>query len=119
MKSDVFHQDINVLVDKAGKAGVMPPFDKTMSFMRTHGLAAWSRDPATLHRQRTGHSASHAGGRYYCIDCDWPKRFKIYFDLHDWWIGYYFSDTHHYVCPLPTLVLRWTRQGRGNRGWIR
>lgn len=34
---------------------------------------------------------------------------RIYFDLRDWWIGYYRGDTHHYVCPLPTLVVRWNR----------
>ena len=32
-----------------------------------------------------------------------------YFDLNDWWIGYYRGDRHHYVCPLPTLVIRWRR----------
>lgn len=33
----------------------------------------------------------------------------IYFDFRDWWVGYYRGDTHHYVCLLPTLVLRWDR----------
>lgn len=32
---------------------------------------------------------------------------KLYIDTNDWWIGYYRGDTHHYVCPLPTLVIRW------------
>jgi hypothetical protein len=34
----------------------------------------------------------------------------IYLDFNDWWIGYYRGDTHHYVCPLPTLVVRWRRR---------
>lgn len=35
---------------------------------------------------------------------------KIYFDFRDWWIGYYRSSDYHYVCPLPTLVIRWRRR---------
>jgi hypothetical protein len=35
---------------------------------------------------------------------------KIYFDFHDWWIGYYSGDRYHYICPLPTLVIRWKRK---------
>lgn len=27
----------------------------------------------------------------------------------DWWIGYYRGDSHHYVCPLPCIVIRWAR----------
>lgn len=34
---------------------------------------------------------------------------SIYIDLRDWWIGYYRGDAHHYVCLLPTLVVRWNR----------
>ncbi len=34
---------------------------------------------------------------------------RIYLDTRDWWIGYYHGATHHYVCPLPTLVIRWPR----------
>lgn len=34
---------------------------------------------------------------------------KIYLDRNDWWIGYYRGDTHHYVCILPTVVIRWSR----------
>jgi hypothetical protein len=37
---------------------------------------------------------------------------KIYFDPADWWIGYYRGPNHHYVCPLPTLVVRWNRTVR-------
>jgi hypothetical protein len=39
---------------------------------------------------------------------------KIYFDFHDWWIGYYSGDRYHYICPLPTLVIRWKRNPRGD-----
>lgn len=34
---------------------------------------------------------------------------KIYFDFRDWWIGYYRGEHFHFVCPLPTLVIRWPR----------
>lgn len=34
---------------------------------------------------------------------------KMYLDRNDWWVGYYRGDTHHHVCPLPTLVIRWAR----------
>lgn len=34
---------------------------------------------------------------------------KVYRDYDDWWIGYYRGPNHHYVCPLPTLVIRWPR----------
>ncbi len=42
----------------------------------------------------------------------WPMNHvhvSIYFDLRDWWVGYYRGDTYHYVCILPTLVIRWNR----------
>jgi hypothetical protein len=32
---------------------------------------------------------------------------RIYFDFHDWWVGYYRGSDYHFVCPLPTLVIRW------------
>lgn len=35
---------------------------------------------------------------------------KVYIDPKDWWVGYYCGDTHHYVCPLPTVVIRWKRR---------
>lgn len=34
---------------------------------------------------------------------------KIYIDLNDWWIGYFRGDNHHYVCVIPTVVIRWNR----------
>lgn len=34
----------------------------------------------------------------------------IYLDARDWWIGYYRGPTHHYVCPLPCIVVRWARR---------
>lgn len=36
----------------------------------------------------------------------------VYIDRRDWWVGYYRGDSHHYVCPLPTVVIRWARAGR-------
>lgn len=38
-----------------------------------------------------------------------PDRPRIYVDMNDWWVGYYRGDTHHYVCLLPTVVIRWKR----------
>lgn len=34
---------------------------------------------------------------------------KVYFDFNDWWIGYYRGSQYHFVCPLPTVVVRWKR----------
>lgn len=34
---------------------------------------------------------------------------KLYIDTHDWWIGYYRGDAHHYICVLPCVVLRLDR----------
>jgi hypothetical protein len=36
-------------------------------------------------------------------------RVKVYREPRDWWVGYYRGDTHHYVCVLPTIVIRWSR----------
>lgn len=33
----------------------------------------------------------------------------IYIDTDDRWIGHYRGPNHHYVCPLPMLVIRWRR----------
>jgi hypothetical protein len=35
---------------------------------------------------------------------------RVYRDRNDWWVGYYRGANHHYVCLLPTLVIRWTRR---------
>jgi hypothetical protein len=34
----------------------------------------------------------------------------LYFEPRDWWVGYYRGDSHHYVCLLPTVVIRWPRR---------
>lgn len=34
----------------------------------------------------------------------------VYREPRDWWVGYYRGDRHHYVCPLPTVVVRWARK---------
>jgi hypothetical protein len=39
---------------------------------------------------------------------------NVYIEPRDWWIGYYRGDGYHYVCPLPTVVIRWRR-----RAWSR
>jgi hypothetical protein len=35
---------------------------------------------------------------------------RIYVDRADWWIGYYRGTDHHYVCLVPTVVIRWRRR---------
>jgi hypothetical protein len=35
---------------------------------------------------------------------------KVYLDLRRWWIGYECGDTHHHVCVIPALVVRWPRR---------
>jgi hypothetical protein len=44
---------------------------------------------------------------------------EVYRDPDDWWVGYYRGDTHHYVCPLPTIVIRWPRRSATvlDEGW--
>lgn len=32
---------------------------------------------------------------------------KVYIEPRDWWIGYYRGPNHHYVCPIPCVVIRW------------
>jgi hypothetical protein len=34
----------------------------------------------------------------------------LYLEPRDWWIGYYRGSSHHYVCVLPCLVIRWNRR---------
>ena len=35
---------------------------------------------------------------------------RLYIDTADWWIGYYRGSRHHYVCLVPTVVIRWDRR---------
>jgi hypothetical protein len=35
---------------------------------------------------------------------------KVYIDTRDWWVGWYRGTEHHYVCPLPCLVIRLDRR---------
>jgi hypothetical protein len=53
-------------------------------------------------RRASGHGARRMGVRRMSI--------KVYIDRADWWIGYYRGPNHHYVCPLPTVVVRWVRR---------
>ena len=39
------------------------------------------------------------------------REVTLYRDRNDWWIGYYRGDQHHYVCLVPTVVIRWRRGG--------
>ena len=34
----------------------------------------------------------------------------VYMDRNDWWIGYYRGPNHHYICPLPCVVIRFNRK---------
>lgn len=37
-------------------------------------------------------------------------RLAVYIEPRDVWIGVYVAPVAIYVCPLPLLVLRWTRR---------
>ena len=37
------------------------------------------------------------------------RHVSIYIDRNDWWIGYYRGSMYHFICPLPTVVIRWPR----------
>jgi len=37
-------------------------------------------------------------------------RLSVRINLRDWWVGVFIAKTHIYVCPLPCVVLRWTRK---------
>ena len=39
-------------------------------------------------------------------------RIRIYLEPRDLWVGLYVSPRHLYWCPLPCLVVRWTRKRR-------
>lgn len=43
------------------------------------------------------------------LDGGQKRELKVYLDSRDWWVGYYRGTDHHYVCLLPTVVLRWSR----------
>ncbi len=36
-------------------------------------------------------------------------RLSVYLDRRDWWVGLYVGPNHLYLCPLPTVVIRWKR----------
>ncbi len=36
-------------------------------------------------------------------------RLQVYVEPRDLWVGAYVAGDAVYVCPLPCLVLRWTR----------
>ena len=38
------------------------------------------------------------------------RQLAVYLEPRDWWIGYYRGTSHHYVCVLPCLVIRWNRR---------
>ena len=37
------------------------------------------------------------------------KRIRIYIELRDIWVGVYVAPNAVYFCPLPMLVIRWSR----------
>lgn len=39
------------------------------------------------------------------------RRLAVYVEPRDIWIGVYVAPDRIYVCPLPLLVFRWSRQG--------
>lgn len=38
-------------------------------------------------------------------------RLAVYVEPRDIWIGAYVATNAVYVCPLPLLVIRWSRRG--------
>jgi hypothetical protein len=46
------------------------------------------------------------------LDQAWREhtRLRIYRDADDWWVGYYRGSQYHYVCIVPTIVIRWWRR---------
>lgn len=40
------------------------------------------------------------------------RNVKVYVEPRDVWVGYFRGDDHHYVCPMPCLVIRWDRRKR-------
>ena len=34
----------------------------------------------------------------------------VYTDRRNIWVGYQRGDSHHYVCPVPCVVVRWARE---------
>jgi hypothetical protein len=38
------------------------------------------------------------------------RRLRIYFYWRDLWLGLYVAPDAIYVCPLPTIVIRWQRK---------
>lgn len=40
------------------------------------------------------------------------RRLSVYLEPRDWWIGVYVAPGAVFVCPLPTLVIRWQRRPR-------
>lgn len=36
-------------------------------------------------------------------------RLQVYVEPRDLWVGVYLAPAAVYVCPLPTLVIRWAR----------
>lgn len=37
-------------------------------------------------------------------------RLQVYLEPRDLWVGVYVAKDAIYVCPLPLLVFRWTRE---------
>lgn len=69
------------------------------AFARRRGWSRLSGVLAHLDEAGLGEPGLHIGAA------------TIYREPRDWWIGYYRGDAHHYVCPLPTIVVRWERKG--------
>lgn len=38
------------------------------------------------------------------------RRLRVYIEPRDLWIGVYVARDAVYVCPLPTIVIRWRRR---------
>lgn len=51
-----------------------------------------------------------------CIYLSERRDVRLYIDERDWWVGYYRAPERHYVCVLPTVVVRWPRKPSNGGG---
>jgi hypothetical protein len=55
-------------------------------------------------------------GRAYEHGNDPHGRVELYIDLHDWWIGLFYTSMAFYIIVIPTCVIRISR-GRKPNAW--
>lgn len=56
-----------------------------------------------------GYREDNQGSKENRVKKQGSKELSLYIDTNDWWIGWYRGPNHHYICLLPTIVIRWKR----------